>query len=461
VSGMETRPSKAVRVGRLNRFRVFSALFVLLLVSGISVAGFLAERGVEIPSFIPTCLHGICPLGGVVTIGRLLENGLFIPRTGIFSLFALAAGTLTTLLFGAFFCGWLCPLGAVQEWVRKLGKRIGIFPKSTGIPYRGASAGRTVLRADRILGHARYLLLGAILYMTYRSFNLVFASIDPYYALFHFWTGSAMPAALTLLALILAVSLFVYRPWCRWFCPFGAVQGLLQKIAPWKIRRDENLCIHCGACAKVCPAHIAVDIQTAVRDGRCNRCLSCTAVCPVEGALTLKTKPAPGRRIQASKYFFSDAAGIAALVIAGFLLPLSAGGLYRTMAGTMAESGAAGTPTAATVPVNVPTESSVHLTVLESLSSALTLEETSHLLKMETGVFLQALSLPPAFDPAVKLRDVETYMEEKTYRWIRRRIENLLENGIEEFTKSSPPLPDSATEVLYPADNTHSTGGMI
>jgi ferredoxin len=452
---MNRRPSKAVRVAKLNRFRTFSALFVLLLVSGVSVAGFLVEQGVGIPRFIPTCLHGICPLGGVVTIGRLLENGLFIPRTGASSLFALAAGTGTTLLFGAFFCGWLCPLGAVQEWIRKLGKRLGIYPKAAGIPPGGKRTLPALLRADRILGHARYLVLGAILYMTYRSFNLVFASIDPYYALFHFWTGSAMPAALALLALILAASLFVYRPWCRWFCPFGAVQGLLQKIAPWKIRREENLCIDCGACSAACPFNLAVERQKAVSDGRCNRCLACTAACPVEGALTLK--PASGGKIPSSKYLFSNGAGIAALVIAGFLLPLSAGGVYRSMnAGT-----ATGTPTAIAVPENSPAGSAGHLTLPESLSSALTLAETSRLLGMETEEFFEALSLPQDFDPEVKLRDVETYQEDKTYRWIRSRIETLLENGIEGFTKSSPPLPDSSTEVLYHSDNTHSTGGMI
>ena len=263
-----------------RRARTLTALAVGIVVLGITVAGFLAERGVQVPGFIPTCLHGVCPFGGVATIGRLLTGGLYVPRTGAANLFALAATLGTTLLAGAFFCGWLCTLGAVQEWVRRLGRSIGIFPKSTGVPFTGERA----LVVDRALGYVRYGALALILFLTYRGFNLVFAAVDPFYALFHFWTGAALPAALAVLGATLLLSLFVDRPWCRWFCPFGAVQGLAQKIAPWKVRRDPHLCVDCGACDRACPLNIAVSTRRAVTDGRCNRCLSCVAACPKPGS---------------------------------------------------------------------------------------------------------------------------------------------------------------------------------
>jgi polyferredoxin len=115
--------------------------------------------------------------------------------------------------------------------------------------------------------------------------SLAFVKVDPYYALFHFWTGEALPSAIIVLAVVLAASLFVERPWCRWLCPFGAVLGLVQLISPWKIRRNTDLCTSCGLCGRACPMNIDVDKKKAVYDTRCNRCGECLAACPVAGAL--------------------------------------------------------------------------------------------------------------------------------------------------------------------------------
>jgi len=90
---------------------------MFLFILGISILGFLAAQGVMLPEWFPTCLHGMCPFGGVVTLGRLFTQGLYIPKTGLANLVALSASLFGTVLFGACFCGWLCPLGSLQDWV--------------------------------------------------------------------------------------------------------------------------------------------------------------------------------------------------------------------------------------------------------------------------------------------------------------------------------------------------------
>lgn len=448
-----------------RRARTLSALSVGIVVLGITAAGFLAERGVRVPNFIPTSLHGVCPFGGVATIGRLLTGGLYVPRTGAANLFALAATLGTTLLVGAFFCGWLCPLGAVQEWVRRLGRRIGIFPKAAGMPFTGTRA----LAVDRALGYLRYGTLVLILFLTYRGFNLVFAAVDPFYALFHFWTGAALPAALAALGATLLLSLFVDRPWCRWFCPFGAVQGLVQKIAPWKVRRDPHRCVDCGACGHACPLNIAVSKRQAVTDGRCNRCLSCVASCPKPGALRLapprsrssvRSCPASGIQQRVHRPQPGDVHRIAALVLIGFLAPLAAGSVYRHVVamGSFSAPGlaAAGQPAPGAAAVAISDRRPEEL--LQALSGSLSLEETAELIRIGPPSLLEALGLPETFDLSVRLRDLEEYQPEKTYRWVRERIEALLREP--DFTRASPDPRESRIRDRYSGSTNPGSGGL-
>jgi len=438
---------------RIRRLRTLTALAVGTLVLGIAVAGFLVERGVALPGFVPTSLHGACPFGGVVTIGRLLSGGLFLPRTGVSNLFALAATLGTTLFIGAFFCGWLCPLGAVQEWLRRLGRRIGIFPKAAGLP----SSNPTLLAVDRALGYLRYLTLGLILYASYRSFNLVFAAVDPFYALFHFWTGTAMPAALAVLGLPLVLSLFVHRPWCRWLCPFGAVQGLAQRIAPWKIRRQASLCADCGACARACPMNVAVAAKDAVTDGRCNRCLACVAACPQTGALRLglaRRPTAPGGRP-----LLSDARRIAAMLLISFLAPLAVGAAYRHLsAPRQAAAAISGTAHGGLQAASLQGPAKQPEEILQAVSGSLSLGQTAELMRIGPETLLQALGLPDTFDLSVRLRDLEEHQADKTYRWVRERIEGLLRG--EDFTEASRKLRESSTGGPYLVIRNHSSGGL-
>jgi polyferredoxin len=185
--------------------------------------------------------HLPCPLGGVETLTRLVLQGRYVPKTGPGNLIALGAILVSALLAGPVFCSWICPLGAVQDWMRKLAAKLGL--RTVRIPER----------LDRAASLLRFVVLGLILWATARSFNLVFMRVDPYYALLHFWTGEVAPAALVILALVLAASIIVARPWCRWLCPMGGILSLLGRLRLVKARKPASSCAACASCSPACP----------------------------------------------------------------------------------------------------------------------------------------------------------------------------------------------------------------
>lgn len=80
---------------------------------------------------------------------------------------------------------------------------------------------------------------------------------------------------------IIAISLFLYRPFCRFICPFGALASVPAMGSRFKIRRTDA-CISCGKCERACPTNEA---KRDDRKGECYLCHRCLDVCPVEGAL--------------------------------------------------------------------------------------------------------------------------------------------------------------------------------
>ena len=70
-------------------------------------------------------IDGFCPFGGVVGFLTLVSTGEFLEKIYWGSIILLTVTTVITIIFGRAFCGFICPLGALQEWIRALGKRIG------------------------------------------------------------------------------------------------------------------------------------------------------------------------------------------------------------------------------------------------------------------------------------------------------------------------------------------------
>ncbi|TVQ17826.1 MAG: 4Fe-4S binding protein, partial [Spirochaetaceae bacterium] len=235
--------------------------------------------------------------------------------------------------------------------------------------------------------------LAIVLVQTIRSVALVSATLNPSRAMFHVWFGGALPGGLAALALILVGSLFVERPWCRWVCPFGAVQGTLSLAAPWTIRRSATDCPGCRRCTRACPMGIDVHTPTAVRDTRCVRCMECVDACRVDGALTYSARrnTHTGGRSPASDI---AARGIAARGIAAAALVLFFAPVVIARA------------TGAYLPPRIAATAPVTLAV-EDVSPTMTVDAVAEGFAMTTGELLALLEMDPDFDGATRLFDIE------------------------------------------------------
>jgi polyferredoxin len=256
-------------------------IFFFVLIALISVNHTLSESGGGIPLLSSASLHSLCPFGGVVTIYQYATVGTFVQKIHESAFVLMVIGFVLAILFGPVFCGWVCPLGTVQEWVAKWGKKLFKRRYNHFVP----------ARIDNVLRYARYLVLAWVIYVTATSGTLIFAEYDPYFALFNFWSSEVAISALVILGITLGLSLFVERPWCKYACPYGAVLGITNLFRVFKIKRAESTCKADGACSIMCPMNIPVDSVKTVRDHQCISCLECTseAICPVASTVVFTT----------------------------------------------------------------------------------------------------------------------------------------------------------------------------
>lgn len=261
------------------KLRLGIQLFFLVLVASISLNHSLSTYGISIPLVGSASLHGICPFGGVVSLYQLATVGSLVKKVHDASLVLMGIAFFLVILVGPAFCGWVCPLGTVEELIGRIGSRIFKKKYNTFIP----------ASIDEYLRYFRYGVLVWVIYVTASTMMLVFADYDPYYALFNFWTGEVPLTAMVILAVTLIGSLFIERPFCKYACPYGALLGLFNKVRIFTIRRNADTCINCKACDRACPMNIQVSTAGAVRDHQCITCMKCTSEtnCPVTETVEL------------------------------------------------------------------------------------------------------------------------------------------------------------------------------
>ncbi len=180
------------------------------------------------------------------------------------------------LLGGAFYCGWLCPLGTAQEWIGYLGRKM----------LRGKRF-RVPVKVERWLILSRYVLLLAG-FLAWGGMAVLSFLSQPYQSFLSILTGQTAYItwfALAYLALFLISALLIDRPFCRYFCVQGAKYGALSLARVFSIRRDADTCVHCLRCDEACPTQVNISARGHIRHPQCINCLECISACPVAGTL--------------------------------------------------------------------------------------------------------------------------------------------------------------------------------
>lgn len=216
---------------------------------------------------------GACPLGS-------LQNALASSRSRA-PFYALGMLMLFGLVLGRVVCGFLCPFGLIQEWIHKL-------------PAPKLRKGRVT----RALSYVKYVLLALLvvlipLYYAAQRFPLpafckyicpagtlegaVALLAHPENEGLFSMLGELFTGKFAILAAVLAACAFVYRAFCRFLCPLGAVYGFFCRIALLGVKVDPDLCTNCGLCVRKCP----MDVRR-VGDHECIHCGACAGECPTK-----------------------------------------------------------------------------------------------------------------------------------------------------------------------------------
>lgn len=224
---------------------------------------------------------GACPIGALqAVIGSWNFKFAFY-----------AAGFLVFVgaLAGRFVCGWLCPFGLIQDLLHKIP-----FPKKC-----------KTFRGDKLLRKLKYVILLVFVILLPLFLVDVLGQGAPYFCKLICPVGTlegGIPLALLnqsmhsalgwlyawknlLLIVTILLAIVVYRPFCKYICPLGAVYSVFNPISVFRYRVDAHKCVHCGACAKVCK--MQVDPVQNANHPECIRCGQCKKACP-KGAISNK-----------------------------------------------------------------------------------------------------------------------------------------------------------------------------
>lgn len=216
---------------------------------------------------------GACPLGA-------LQNALAASGTRA-PMYVLGILMLFGLTLGRTICGFLCPVGLLQEWLHK-------------IPTPKLGKGRVT----RVLSWLKYIILAVfvvIIPLWYALQRYPVPAFCKYICPVGTFEGAVgllsnpvnedkfsmlgilFTRKFVILIAIVVACVFVYRAFCRFLCPLGAIYGLFAKVAFIGVKVDVPKCTDCGRCV----GHCRMDVKR-VGDHECIHCGECIDVCPTK-----------------------------------------------------------------------------------------------------------------------------------------------------------------------------------
>lgn len=231
---------------------------------------------------------GSCPIGAMqAVIGS---------RNYKFAFYVAGFLMLVGAVLGRFVCGWLCPFGLIQDLLNKIpfSKKIKTFS------------------ADKILRKLKYAVLIVFVILLPLFWVDILGQGSPYFCKLICPVGTlegGIPLVLmnealqqtlgwlytwkiAVLVITLIVSIIIYRPFCKYICPLGAVYSVFNPISVFRYNINTDTCINCGKCAAVCD--MGCDPVKNPNSLECIRCGKCKNICPTAsisaGFLPKKTK---------------------------------------------------------------------------------------------------------------------------------------------------------------------------
>ncbi len=217
---------------------------------------------------------GSCPVGALQAV---IGNWNFK-----FAFYAAGFLVFIGALVGRFVCGFLCPFGLIQDLLHK----IPFIKKFDTVP------------GDKLLRKLKYVILLVFVILLPMFLVDIMGQGAPYFCKLLCPAGTleggiplvlmnkSMRSALgwlyawksVLLLFTILLSIIIYRPFCKYICPLGAVYSVFNPISVFQYRLSEEKCIHCGACAKTCSMNI--DPVKNANHPECIRCGQCIKTCP-------------------------------------------------------------------------------------------------------------------------------------------------------------------------------------
>lgn len=265
------------------RFRGWVQAATTLITNGY-VAGFLKSTIFKGPTK-QLCVPGLncyscpgalgaCPIGSFQAVVGGSKRSFSYYVVGIVLFFG--------VIFGRVVCGFLCPFGWFQDLLHKIPTPKLTIPK----------------KADRPLRFFKYLVLLIPVILLPVFLTNKYGTAPPYFCQWICPAGAlegGIPLVSTdkglqnqigflfgwkmsLLISIVLLSVFLYRPFCKYLCPLGAFYSLFNKVALFQMAVLPSLCIHCGACTRNCK--MGVDVLKDINSPECIRCGACQQHCP-------------------------------------------------------------------------------------------------------------------------------------------------------------------------------------
>lgn len=301
------------------RFLIQAAIFAGFLTQGLLF--YLAQ-------FRP--FGSMLPFMAYDSIGHMMVSSTLVVWATLF---------LAVFIFGRFACGWLCPIGFVQDVGEKV---LRLFKVPLRRPLRQSNAVRAVM-ATMVLGH---FIVMPILAMPVRVWQFDWLFREPWLLGFPFRT-SLFALDLVLMFGVIGLVLpyfFGPRPYCKLVCETGYLFDLTARYSFGRVRRNEGFardtCLSCQRCTNICPQGInvfeEVHLFDRVVNAGCISCMQCVNTCPNDTIVySLKKKAADTGRVvgylaalqtraeDLPRYLFTGVGVVAGAVFGFLVLPPS------------------------------------------------------------------------------------------------------------------------------------------